>query len=50
MTGENGSGDLSITGVSGMDARSRSGEISLRDVTGDVKLDLTSGDVEIDRT
>ena len=49
VTGENGSGDLSITGVSGIDASSRSGDIELRDVTGDVKLDLTSGDVEIDR-
>lgn len=49
VTGENGSGDLSISGVSGVDASSRSGEISLTDVTGDVKLDLTSGDVEIDR-
>ncbi|TCN37154.1 putative adhesin [Kribbella orskensis] len=49
VTGENGTGDLSITGVGGIDASSRSGDISLRDVTGDVKLDLTSGDVEIDR-
>ncbi|MEU4287527.1 DUF4097 family beta strand repeat-containing protein [Kribbella sp. NPDC026596] len=47
VTGENGSGDLSITGVSGVDAKSRSGKIELDDVTGDVKLDLTSGDVEI---
>lgn len=49
VTGENGSGDLSISGVSGIDASSRSGEISLTDVTGDVKLNLTSGDVDIDR-
>jgi hypothetical protein len=47
VTGENGSGDLSVEGVAGMDAKSRSGEIKLQDVTGDVKLDLTSGDVEI---
>jgi hypothetical protein len=47
VTGENGSGDLSISGVSGVDAKSRSGKIELDDVTGDVKLDLTSGDVEI---
>ena len=49
VTGDNGSGDLSISGVSGVDASSRSGDISLTDVTGDVKLNLTSGDVEIDR-
>jgi DUF4097 and DUF4098 domain-containing protein YvlB len=49
VTGENGSGDLSITGASGVEASSRSGKVSLTDVTGDVKLDLTSGDVEIDR-
>jgi DUF4097 and DUF4098 domain-containing protein YvlB len=49
VTGDNGSGDLSLTGVSGVDARSRSGDISVRDVAGDVKLDLTSGDVTIDR-
>ncbi len=47
VTGENGSGDLSISGVSGVDAKSRSGTIELDDLTGDVKLDLTSGDVEI---
>jgi hypothetical protein len=47
VTGENGSGDLSISGVSGVDAKSRSGTIELDDVTGDVKLDLTSGDVKI---
>ena len=50
VTGENGSGDLSIAGVSGVDAKSRSGKIELRDVTGDVKLDLTSGDVIGDLT
>jgi DUF4097 and DUF4098 domain-containing protein YvlB len=49
VTGENGSGDLSITGVSGVEASSRSGQISLRDVSGDVKLNLTSGDVDIDQ-
>jgi DUF4097 and DUF4098 domain-containing protein YvlB len=49
VTGDNGSGDLTISGVGGVDARSRSGDISLTDVTGDVKLNLTSGDVEIDR-
>jgi DUF4097 and DUF4098 domain-containing protein YvlB len=48
VTGENGSGDLAITGVSAVDAKSRSGEIKLSDVTGDVKLDLTSGDVTVD--
>ncbi|MEV5960380.1 DUF4097 family beta strand repeat-containing protein [Kribbella sp. NPDC051952] len=47
VTGENGSGDLSISGVSGVDTKSRSGKIELDDVSGDVKLDLTSGDVEI---
>ncbi len=49
VTGENGSGDLTITGASGIDASSRSGDVTLTDVTGDVKLNLTSGDVEIDR-
>jgi hypothetical protein len=47
VTGDNGSGDLSISGVSGVDAKSRSGKIELDEVSGDVKLDLTSGDVEI---
>lgn len=47
VTGENGSGDVSITGVSGVDAQSRSGTIEISDVTGDVKLDLTSGDVVV---
>lgn len=49
VTGDNGSGDLSITGVSGVDAKARSGDIEMRDVSGDVRLDLTSGDVTIDR-
>jgi hypothetical protein len=49
VTGENGTGDLSLTGVSGVDARSRSGDIRLRDVSGDVKLDVTSGDLLLDR-
>ncbi len=49
VTGDNGSGDLSISGVSGVDTSSRSGDITLTDVAGDVKLNLTSGDVEIDR-
>jgi DUF4097 and DUF4098 domain-containing protein YvlB len=49
VTGENGTGDLSLTGVSGVDARSRSGDVQLRDVSGDVNLDLTSGDVSIDK-
>ncbi|GAB3942600.1 hypothetical protein GCM10029976_063890 [Kribbella albertanoniae] len=47
VVGENGSGDLSLTGVAGVDAKSRSGEVDLHDVGGDVKLDLTSGDVSI---
>jgi DUF4097 and DUF4098 domain-containing protein YvlB len=49
VTGDNGSGDLAITGVSGVDATSRSGEVLVRDVSGDVKLDLTSGDVSVDQ-
>ncbi|WBQ05751.1 DUF4097 family beta strand repeat-containing protein [Kribbella sp. CA-293567] len=49
VTGDNGSGDLTVSGASGVDTTSRSGKVSLSDVTGDVKLDLTSGDVEIDR-
>jgi DUF4097 and DUF4098 domain-containing protein YvlB len=49
VTGENGTGDLTVAGASGVDVSSRSGQVSLTDVTGDVKLDLTSGDVEIDR-
>lgn len=48
VTGQNGSGDLAISGASGIDAKSRSGEVSLTDISGDVKLDLTSGDVDID--
>jgi DUF4097 and DUF4098 domain-containing protein YvlB len=48
VTGESGTGDLSLTGVSGVDARSRSGDVQQRNVSGDVKLDLTSGDVSID--
>ena len=47
VTGENGSGDLQITGVAGVDAKSRSGTIELREVAGDVNLDLTSGDVSV---
>ncbi|WP_433012119.1 DUF4097 family beta strand repeat-containing protein [Kribbella sp. CA-294648] len=49
VTGQNGSGDLAISGASGVNAKSRSGEVTLTDITGDVKLELTSGDVEIDR-
>jgi hypothetical protein len=45
VTGENGSGDISVSGVSGVDAKSRSGEFEVSNVTGDVKIDLTSGDV-----
>ncbi|TDD45507.1 hypothetical protein E1263_38525 [Kribbella antibiotica] len=47
VVGENGSGDLSLTGVAGVDADSRSGQVQLNDVSGDVQLDLTSGDVDI---
>ena len=47
VIGHNGSGDISIAGVSGVDAKSTSGEIDISDVTGDVKLDLTSGDVKV---
>lgn len=49
VTGDNGSGDLTVAGADGVDVGSRSGKVSLTDVSGDVKLDLTSGDVEIDR-
>ena len=49
VTGENGSGDLSIAGVSGVDASSRSGRVELEDISGDVKLELTSGEAAIDR-
>lgn len=49
VTGDVGSGDLSLTGVQGVDARSSSGDVELREVTGDVKFDLTSGDVSVDR-
>ncbi|WP_350280233.1 DUF4097 family beta strand repeat-containing protein [Kribbella sp. HUAS MG21] len=48
VTGENGSGDLDLTGVGGVDAKSRSGEVQLRDVDGDVNLDVTSGDISVD--
>ena len=47
VVGENGSGDLSITGVAGVDTKARSGQVELRDIGGDVKLDLTSGDVTV---
>jgi hypothetical protein len=49
VTGDNGSGDLQLSGTGAVDLKSRSGEIELSDVTGDVKLDLTSGDVNVDR-
>jgi hypothetical protein len=48
VTGHNTSGDLSIAGVSGVDAKSESGRVELTNVTGDVKLHLTSGHVAID--
>lgn len=48
VTGDNASGDLSITGAAGLDLRSRSGDIQLRDLTGDVKLNVTSGDLTLD--
>jgi hypothetical protein len=48
VTGENGSGNLELTGVGGVDAKSRSGKVELRDVDGDVNLDVTSGDISVD--
>ncbi|MBB5982199.1 DUF4097 family beta strand repeat-containing protein [Kribbella solani] len=45
VVGQNGSGDLKLIGVGGVDAKSRSGNVELRDVQGDVNLDVTSGDV-----
>ena len=47
VTGENGSGDIQIAGVAGVDAKSRSGKVELSDVQGDVTLDVTSGDVSV---
>jgi DUF4097 and DUF4098 domain-containing protein YvlB len=47
VTGHNTSGDVTITGVSGVDAESTSGQWELHDVDGDVKLNLTSGDVSV---
>ncbi|MFI5691204.1 DUF4097 family beta strand repeat-containing protein [Kribbella sp. NPDC051586] len=47
VTGQNGSGDLDLTGVAGVDAKSRSGKVELREIDGDVNLDVTSGDVSI---
>ncbi|MFF0265776.1 DUF4097 domain-containing protein [Kribbella sp. NPDC004536] len=47
VTGENGSGDIQISGVGGVDAKSTSGKIELRDVDGDVNLKVTSGDVSV---
>ncbi|MEV4265064.1 DUF4097 family beta strand repeat-containing protein [Kribbella sp. NPDC049584] len=47
VTGENGSGDLELSGVAGVDVKSRSGEVTLREINGDVNLDLTSGDVSV---
>jgi hypothetical protein len=48
VTGHNTSGDISIAGVSGVDAKSTSGKVELTDINGDVTLDLTSGDVSVD--
>ncbi|TDW89382.1 putative adhesin [Kribbella pratensis] len=47
VTGENGSGDIEITGVAGVDAKSNSGKVELREVKGDVNLDVTSGNVSV---
>ncbi|TDW60985.1 DUF4097 family beta strand repeat-containing protein [Kribbella pratensis] len=47
ITGENGSGDLELSGVAGVDVKSRSGEVTLREINGDLNLDLTSGDVSV---
>ena len=47
VTGENGSGDIQIAGVAGVDAKSRSGKVELSDIQGDVNLDVTSGDVSV---
>jgi hypothetical protein len=49
VTGDNGSGDLKLSGTGAVDLKSRSGDIEVSDVAGDVKLDLTSGDVQVDR-
>ncbi|HEY3560044.1 MAG TPA: DUF4097 family beta strand repeat-containing protein [Kribbella sp.] len=47
VTGENGSGDLQLSGLAGVDAKSRSGKVELRDIEGDVNLDVTSGDISV---
>jgi hypothetical protein len=47
VTGENGSGDIQLDGVAGVDAKSTSGKVELRDVDGDVNLNMTSGDVSV---
>ncbi|MFD7152996.1 DUF4097 domain-containing protein [Kribbella sp. NPDC059898] len=47
VTGENGSGDVQLAGVGGVDAKSTSGTLELRDIDGDVNLDVTSGDVSV---
>jgi hypothetical protein len=47
VTGENGSGDIAIAGVAGVDAKSRSGKVELSDVAGDVNLDVTSNDISV---
>ncbi len=47
VTGQNGSGDIEITGVAGVDAKSNSGKVELREVKGDINLDVTSGDVSV---
>lgn len=49
VTGDNASGDLTVTGLGGVDLSSRSGDLHLSEVAGDVNLDVTSGDVTIDR-
>ncbi|HZX05983.1 DUF4097 family beta strand repeat-containing protein [Kribbella sp.] len=47
VTGDNGSGDVQLTGVGGVDAKSTSGKLELRDIDGDVNLDVRSGDVSV---
>ncbi|HWD79694.1 MAG TPA: DUF4097 family beta strand repeat-containing protein [Kribbella sp.] len=47
VIGQNGSGDIQISGVAGVDAKSTSGKVELRDVEGDVNLHVTSGDVSV---
>lgn len=47
VRGDNGSGDLVLTGVSAVDVKVGSGTVTVTDATGDVKVVTSSGDVRV---